>query len=145
MPTCVVLKLPDSSEEGVDGVGVGGVGRERVADLVAEGGAVFLEWEEGRKGLQKRDQAGSESAKGDLESAVAIANARMKTMMPSMQLARSLVHCGGGEEELCCTTRHECRCDENNKEMAVSHNYPDPLPKQRHIWKTTQRCPARVR
>ena len=43
MPTCVVLKLPDSSEEGVDGVGVGGVGRERVADLVAEGGAVFLE------------------------------------------------------------------------------------------------------
>ena len=48
MPTCVVLKLPDSSEEGVDGVGVGGVGRERVADLVAEGGAVFLEREGGR-------------------------------------------------------------------------------------------------
>ena len=58
MPTCVVLKLPDSSEEGVDGVGVGGVGRERVADLVAEGGAVFLEREEG---LKKRDRAGSES------------------------------------------------------------------------------------
>ena len=58
MPTCVVLKLPDSSEEGVDGVGVGGVGRERVADLVAEGGAVFLEREEGLK--EKRDRAGSE-------------------------------------------------------------------------------------
>ena len=58
MPTCVVLKLPDSSEEGVDGVGVGGVGRERVADLVAEGGAVFLEREEGLK--KKRDRAGSE-------------------------------------------------------------------------------------
>ena len=57
MPTCVVLKLPDSSEEGVDGVGVGGVGRERVADLVAEGGAVFLEREgrrvEGRSGIEQ--------------------------------------------------------------------------------------------
>ena len=62
-----------------------------------------------------------------------------KTMMPSMHLARSLapLFAGGGEEELCCTTRHECRCDENNKEMAVAARcratmYPDPLPKQRH-------------
>ena len=46
-----VSKLPDSAEERVGGVGVGGVGGERVADLVAEGGAVFLE--RGRSGIEE--------------------------------------------------------------------------------------------
>ena len=71
MPTCVVLKLPDSSEEGVDGVGVGGVGRERVADLVAEGGAVFLEREEGLKeeagSSRKRASPSKEISKAPLQ------------------------------------------------------------------------------
>ena len=49
-----VSKLPDSAEEGVDGVGVGGVGGERVADLVAEGGAVFLQRGRVETGSRKR-------------------------------------------------------------------------------------------
>ena len=46
--------VPDSAEEGVDGVGVGGVGGERVADLVAEGGAVFLQRGRVETGSRKR-------------------------------------------------------------------------------------------
>ena len=42
-------KLPDAAEHGVDSVGVGGVGGERVADLMAQRGTVFLERLEERR------------------------------------------------------------------------------------------------
>ena len=63
----IVRQLPDSAEEGVDGVGVGGVGGERVADLVAEGCAVFLERVEGSGTVMEEASRFKEISKAPLQ------------------------------------------------------------------------------